>query len=100
MVFKGNPADGVRDLVTAGYLVRTRADANTDEARAGDTTRREAAFASGAHFVATDYEVADPEINPDYVVKVPSGTPARCNPVTAPSGCRSRDVEDPRRLPR
>ena len=38
----------IRDLVTQGFIVRTRADADTVEARSGDTTRRDAAFASGA----------------------------------------------------
>ena len=43
-------ADGarIRELVAQGFLVRTRADADTREARSGETARREAAFASGA----------------------------------------------------
>jgi hypothetical protein len=35
-------------LVEQGYMVRTRADADTEQARSGDTTQREAALASGA----------------------------------------------------
>ena len=39
----------IRHLVAQGYLVRTRADADTEEARRNDTWRRDAAaFASGA----------------------------------------------------
>ena len=44
---------------------------------------RDAALTGGAQFVSTDYEVPDPRFGP-YVVKIPGGTPARCNPVTAP----------------
>ncbi len=73
----------IRELVMLGYLVRTRSDADTVEARRGDTTRRDAAFASGAQIVSTDYETVDPRF-PDYVVALPGGGAARCNPVTAP----------------
>ena len=37
-------ADAIREAVAAGYVVRTRADADTREARVGETKRREAAF--------------------------------------------------------
>ena len=52
--------DRIRRLVAAGFLVRTRADANTRQARSGDTTMRDKALASGAQFVSTDYPVPDP----------------------------------------
>ena len=68
-------------------LVRTRADADTVQARSNDTTMRDAALAGGAQFVSTDYEVPDPRFGP-YVVRIPGGTPARCNPVTAPPTAR------------
>src|SRR3990172_3894605 len=45
----------ISQLVEAGYIVRTRADENTLEARFGLTVRRDAALASGAQFVSTDY---------------------------------------------
>ena len=35
----------ISDLVADGYIVRTRADADTIDARLGDTTRRDAARA-------------------------------------------------------
>jgi hypothetical protein len=47
----------IQDEVRAGYLVRTRADADTVQARTGDTTMRDAALASGAQLVSTDYPV-------------------------------------------
>ena len=81
-------ADGerIRELVALGYLVRTRTDADTAEARTGDTTRREAAFASGAQLISTDYEREDPRW-PGYVTDLPGDGPARCNPVNAPDDC-------------
>ena len=80
--------DSIRQLVRAGYMVRTRADANTIEARRGDTRRREAAFASGAHVVTTDYYRPDPSLETGYEVQLPGGPPLRCNPVTAPVDCQ------------
>ncbi|MFM7271723.1 MAG: Ca2+-dependent phosphoinositide-specific phospholipase C, partial [Actinomycetes bacterium] len=38
----------IRQLVRDGYVVRTRADADTEQARSGDTSMRDAALASGA----------------------------------------------------
>jgi hypothetical protein len=61
-------ADPVRDgariaeAVKAGFMVITRADADTREARSGQVTRRDAAFASGAQVVQTDFALADPGI--------------------------------------
>jgi hypothetical protein len=78
-------ADGaaIRELVEQGYLVRTRADANTEEARSGDTHRRDAALQSGAHLISTDYVDPDPRFGTGYAVELPGGAPARCNPVRA-----------------
>jgi len=66
-------------LVKAGYLVRTRADADTLEARTGNTTRRDAAFASGAQAVSTDYYLPAPfsDVHPVYHVE----PRIQCNPV-------------------
>lgn len=78
----------IPDLVAAGYLVRTRADADTLQARTGDTTRRDAALASGAQLVSTDYPEPDPGFGTGYEVRIPGGAVARCNPVNGPPGCR------------
>lgn len=91
-------ADGarIRDLVAQGYLVRTRADANDVEPTAGDTARLEAALASGAQWVSTDYpgpDGASEHLGTDYVAQLPGFLAARCNPVTAPDGCDDADVE-------
>jgi Phosphoinositide phospholipase C, Ca2+-dependent len=82
----------IRDLVTQGFIVRTRADADTVEARSGDTTRRDAAFASGAQYVSTDYVFPDDHFGTGYVVDLPGTDAARCNPVNAPKRCQKADL--------
>jgi hypothetical protein len=86
----------IPDVVAAGYLVRTRADADTVEARAGNTAPRDAAIGSGAQCVSTDYPVPNPAFGTGYFVAIPDGMPARCNPVNGPEGCREEALE---RLP-
>lgn len=77
----------IAEALAAGYLVRTRADADTVEARSGDTSRRDAALASGAQYVSTDYYAARDEFETGYEVRLPEGAATRCNPVTAGAGC-------------
>ena len=74
----------IQKLVRAGYLVRTRADANTREARSGDYARAKAAFASGAQFISTDYFEPNPAFGTGYKVELPGGGPVRWNPLLAP----------------
>ncbi|HEU4535800.1 MAG TPA: phosphatidylinositol-specific phospholipase C1-like protein, partial [Polyangiaceae bacterium] len=83
------PGEGalIRQLVAEGFLVRTRADVDTAEARTGDVSRRDAALASGAQCVSTDYPQPDPAFGTGYAVALPGGPPARCNPVSAPAWC-------------
>jgi hypothetical protein len=83
-------------LVEAGYVVRTRADLPVVTPLSGDATQREAALASGAQWVSTDYPVPGMAARwgSDYYAAIPGGNPARCNPVNAPPGCTSADVED------
>ncbi len=85
----GANTTAIQDLVAQGYVVRTRADGDTIEARANDTTKRDAAFASGAQWVSTDYPgrgSAD-YLGSSYFVELPTGTTARCNPINAPAEC-------------
>ena len=72
--------DDIRARVAEGFLVRTRADADTVEARSADDTRMRAAFASGAHFISTDYYVPDERLESDYRVRFPEGGYARQSP--------------------
>jgi hypothetical protein len=62
------------------------------DARANDTERRDAALASGAQYVSTDYPEPDLAFS-EYQVMLPDGAPGRCNPVNAPPGCRSFALE-------
>jgi len=65
--------DEIKERATEGFLVRTRADADTVEARTGDYSRMRAAFDSGAHFISTDYYVPDERLEGDYQVRFPKG---------------------------
>lgn len=72
----------IRDLVSRGYLVRTRSDIDTGEARTNDVARRDAALASGAQIISTDYPFAPNIFANDYVVRpFPGGS--RANPVSS-----------------
>ena len=77
----------IASLVRQGYLVRTRADADTVEARSNDGSRRDRALRSGAQIVSTDYPQSEPARCTGCTVELPNGLPARCNPVIGPSGC-------------
>ncbi|MCC5951084.1 MAG: hypothetical protein JJU45_03210 [Acidimicrobiia bacterium] len=83
--------DRIPELVEAGYLIRTRSDTPGVDAVEGDTTRRDAAFASGAHYISTDYYEEDELLGTGFEVRFPGwrlGEPAvRCNPILQPPGC-------------
>ncbi|MDH3706455.1 MAG: phosphatidylinositol-specific phospholipase C1-like protein [Acidimicrobiia bacterium] len=93
---RGNEAH-IQSLVADGYVVRTRSDSPTIEARSGDRTRLEAALASGAQWVSTDYPVPGRSEWSDYVAQIPDGAPARCNPVNTGPRCRNHLLERLRR---
>jgi len=78
--------------VQKGFLVRTRADADTLEARTNDTTRRDKALASGAQYVSTDYMRPDTRFSP-YQARMPEGVIAACNPQRRPERCAGLPVE-------
>jgi hypothetical protein len=87
--------DGARiqAAVKAGFLVKTRADDGTVEARARDTARRTAAFASGAQIVATDFPMADPGIGP-YRTSLEDDPRALCGGALKPEHCVAMDVPE------
>jgi hypothetical protein len=72
----------IQAAVKAGIIVRTRADADTWEARRNDTAPRDAAFTSGANYVSTDYRHPDSRFS-TYEARLPDGLVARPNPVDA-----------------
>ncbi|WP_294248716.1 phosphatidylinositol-specific phospholipase C1-like protein [uncultured Sphingomonas sp.] len=89
----GDPrTDGakIREWVKQGFIVRTRSDADTKEARDNDHTRQQAAIDSGAQAVSTDYYPGAPTRawHKGFTVTLPGGVMERCNPVTQPVGCK------------
>jgi len=75
----GELAGQIASALKAGLIVRTRADADTREARTHNTTRQVQAFASGAQYVSTDYMTPDMRFGP-YVAKLPNEGTARLSP--------------------
>jgi hypothetical protein len=73
----------IQAAVKAGLIVRTRADADTYEARRNDGARQGAAFASGAQYVSTDYMQPDPRFGP-YRAQLPGGGKGRLSPAFKP----------------
>ena len=79
----------IRNWVKAGYIVRTRSDADTAEARTGSHAKADAAAASGAQAISTDYYPGAPDpLTLRYTVTLPGGVTARCNPVRVTRACR------------
>jgi hypothetical protein len=70
----------IQAAVKAGLIVRTRADADTWEARRNDKSRQVAAFNSGAQYVSTDYLTPDARFS-SYTARLPGGGKARLDPV-------------------
>jgi hypothetical protein len=85
----------IRDLVAAGYLVRTRADVPLEQARSGDVTMLEAALRSGAQLISTDFPSVGMAARhgTDYAARTSDGRLLRCNPVNAPTSCDDRKLE-------
>jgi hypothetical protein len=84
--------EAIAALVRKGYLVRTRTDADTKQARTNDISRREIALASAAQLLSTDYPASEPSEWTGYSVSLPGGAVARCNPVEAPPSCSNRVI--------
>ncbi len=89
-VILNNPTSDKTEIeqrVAQGYMVRTRSDANTDQARSGDYTDMNSAFESGAQIISTDYYRADPRAGTpgwtDFHVQFPNGELARINGISA-----------------
>lgn len=66
--------------VAEGYLVRTRSDIETYEAKVNDRTRADAALASGAQIVSTDFPKPGNSYGTAYTVGLPGGASARVSP--------------------
>lgn len=83
--------DLIREMVAKGYMVRTRSDAGTREARQNTFARFEAAKTSGAHVITTDYYIPDRRISDSFRIRFDDGTFSRANPVSTLAAAPERD---------
>ena len=77
----------IQELVKKGYIVRTRADADTWEARRNDLTRFEKSLESGAQIISTDYYLPDSTLGTGYQVRFQNDKVALCNPMFQMDRC-------------
>ncbi|MGI9582349.1 phosphatidylinositol-specific phospholipase C domain-containing protein [Chryseobacterium sp. RRHN12] len=76
----------IQNLVKQGYMVRTRSDIETYEAKTNDFTRSKAAFSSGAQIISTDFFRSGNSYGTSYFVQPPQGKAYLNNPLN--SSCR------------
>jgi hypothetical protein len=77
-------------LAKVGYFIRTRADSGLRTESPGQPARRDAAFASGAHIISTDYPPGQPDAATGYVVEFEKQAPARFSPVNCTESQRGK----------
>lgn len=71
----------IQDLVRKGYIIRTRADSDTREARTGDYSKFDKAKSSGAQVISTDYYVPSRLFSSEYRVNFEGNKYERANPI-------------------
>ncbi|WP_343660738.1 phosphatidylinositol-specific phospholipase C domain-containing protein [Chryseobacterium sp.] len=71
----------IQDLVKQGYMVRTRSDIETYEAKTNDFTRSEAAFSSGSQIISTDFFRPGNTYGTPYFIQPPQGKDYLNNPL-------------------
>jgi Phosphoinositide phospholipase C, Ca2+-dependent len=90
-----NPRDPkIGELAKAGYFIRTRADSGLRADPPAQPARRDAALASGAHIVSTDFPSGEADAKTGYVVDFANSAPARVNPISGPESLRGRPVAE------
>ena len=100
-VHQAQRPDGRRSPTSSRWSRRATSPARgptPTRSRRGRTTRRarDAAFASGVHVGEHRLRGARPGagvFGSPYFVQIPGGTPARCNPINAPTWCTSPMIE-------
>jgi hypothetical protein len=81
-MFRNDAKDtSIAGLVKKGYIIRTRADSNTQEARKEDYSVFEAAKKSGAQIITTDYYLPSTFFKSNYQIFFDGKTYVRPNPV-------------------
>lgn len=73
----------IQEMVKQGFMVRTRSDIETYEAKINDHTRSKAAFSSGAQVISTDFFRPGNSYGTPYFVKPPQDKDYITNPVNA-----------------
>ncbi|ASU34684.1 Phosphoinositide phospholipase C, Ca2+-dependent [Mucilaginibacter xinganensis] len=73
--------DLIKSLVKKGYIIRTRADSGTVEARNNDKSSFTAAMQSDAQIISTDYYQKSTHFKSDYVVSFDDNKYFRLNPL-------------------
>jgi hypothetical protein len=68
-MIRNNPKDPeISGLVKKGYIIRTRSDSDTEQARTNDRSDFNAALKSGAQIITTDYYQKSRLFKSDYVI--------------------------------
>ncbi|ASK30256.1 hypothetical protein CEY12_09070 [Chryseobacterium sp. T16E-39] len=71
----------IKKMVQQGFMVRTRADIETYEAKVNDLTRAKSAFSSGAQVVSTDFFRSGNTYGTPYFVQPPRDKDYFLNPI-------------------
>lgn len=85
----------IKDLVSRGYMVRTRSDEPLSTVKNEELSRLQIALDSGAQLITTDFPTVGmaARYDSDFVAELPGGRPVRCNQLNAPRGCRDDHLE-------
>lgn len=81
MIMNNAKSPEIPQLVKKGYIIRTRADSDTRQARENDFSSFEAACNSGAQIITTDYYKKSTHFKSDYVVSFEGNKYFRINPL-------------------
>ncbi len=81
MIINNSKDPKIKDLVTKGYIIRTRADSDTKEARLNDRSSFIAACNSGAQIITTDYYKKSTHFKSDYEISFDGKKYCRVNPI-------------------
>lgn len=83
----------IAPLVEQGFLIRTRADSGLLLSGRDHESRRDAAFASGAQIVSTDFPPGEAHAETGYIVQIPDGA-TRVNPISGPAPLQGQVVPE------
>lgn len=90
LVMDGPTDPRIPELAKAGYYIRTRADSDIRIQGSGQPARRDAALASGAHILSTDFPRGQADKETGYVVEFEADAAARINSVNGPEALRGK----------